>query len=138
MTRLLGSVALCSFNRSSRLIGSFAGYFLKVLGSYCWCQCAPSLLVQMAPVSVVSWNAASPLAGAEVSFLAFGGASLLYAGVNSMRTALPVHCGLIFFHFLPPLRLSKRLPALSRERKRFPRDTDWPSPFTPKAGAYSF
>ncbi len=91
--------------------------------TYCWCQCAPSLLFQTAPVSVVNRKTAPSLVGAEVSFLAFGGASLLYAGVNSIRTAMPAHCGLTFFHFLPLLRLKKRLPTLSRERNRLPCDT---------------
>src|SRR5260370_42632843 len=39
-----------------------------------------------------------------------------------MRTAFPAHCALIFFHFLPPFRLRKRLPALSREINRLPCD----------------
>src|SRR6202166_1221837 len=40
-----------------------------------------------------------------------------------MWTAFPAHCALILFHFLPPFRLRKRLPALSREIDRLPCDT---------------
>src|SRR5258708_35061856 len=97
-------------------------FFEGVLGSYCCCQCAPSLLVQTVPASIVSRKTAASLAFRKVSFLG-GGAPLEYAGDNSMRTALPVHCGRIFFHFLPPFRLRKRLPALSREINRLPCDT---------------
>src|ERR1700678_412460 len=107
-------------------------FFGRFLGSYCWCQCAPSLLVQAVPESVVNRKTATSLACPKVWLLGFGGASLLDSGVNSMRTALPVHCGRICFHFLPPLRLNKRLPVLSRARNRLPCDTEWPSPFPPK------
>src|SRR5271168_966934 len=98
----------------------FCRVFLEgILKSYCWCQCTPSLLVQTALASVVSWKTAGP----EVSYLPLPAASLLYAGVNSMRTTLPAHCGLIFFHFLPRFRVTERLPAPSRERTSFPCDT---------------
>jgi hypothetical protein len=64
-----GCAALCSFNRSSRLIGNFAEYFFEGFwGSYCWRQCAPSLLVQTVPASVVNWKTATSLACFKVSF----------------------------------------------------------------------
>src|SRR5262249_15984620 len=63
----------------------------------------------------------------EVLLLRWGGASLMDAGANSIRTALPAHSALTFFHFLLPPRLRRRLPALSRERPRLPCDTVAPT-----------
>src|SRR5580704_9624096 len=104
----------------------FLGIFWKLLssGSYCCCQCAPSLLLQTVPASVVSRKTAPSPATPEVSSLGFWtAASLTDPDVNSIRFALPAHCGLTFFHSLPPLRLRKRLPTSSRERNRLPLDT---------------
>src|SRR5437899_538201 len=91
----------------------FLGNFGKLLSSrsYCWCQCAPSLLLQTVPPSVVSKKTAPSPAAPEFLSFVFGAASLTDPDVNSIRIALPAHCGLTFFHFLPPLRVRKRLPA---------------------------
>src|SRR5580704_10323014 len=97
---------------------------VTISGSYRWCQCVPSLLLQTVPPSVVNTKTAASSAAPEVSSFGFGAAaSAADPEVNSILIALPAHCGLTFFHFLPPLRLRKRLPVLSRERNRLPLDT---------------
>src|SRR5207237_694486 len=98
----------------------YGNYYLA--DSYRRCQWSPSLLLHVEPASVVSWKTTCSFAP-PISSLAFTEASPLAAVVDSMCTALPAHCGLIFFHFLPSLRLRKRLPASSRERTRLPCDT---------------
>ena len=131
-----------SFNRSSRPVGSLADNFLGnswevSIGTYyrkllsettillivtADASAAPSLLLQMMPASVVSWKTAPSLA---LTHLVLGICQSFTAGC---RRQLDAHrlAGPLRFDLLPslaPIRLRKRLPALSREINRLPCDT---------------